>query len=348
MNNDGVILEIRAESIYMHTISTLSFHSVAEFEVGLSSEIIQIFRGCKKGETKRIKSIQIDDNIFSVELSVIGIFREKTIIYDNDKLGNHYGTRFYPFVSSEIKEVVSCTKTINYVILILPDTLSPIFNLSSIYQNSQKSADIRHSREKDCIKYIFCWEKELKGDEDKTIVFNIPLKYGGTSILRMVEFPICYWIIALIGIALLYDNNVRIVTGAIVSSLLFMLQRWNKSFVPQRNTLLTHLYFLYGGILAVWGYSWKLFGLWALFLCLPIIFVLYLTLKNVSIYSKYGKLTKWFSEKYAKVVIFHDDGYSLKELVKKTFGSFFIGIINVVERKFSKNVKSKDDNYSNE
>lgn len=346
MKKDGVILEIRAESIYMHTISALSFHSVDEFEVELSSEIIQIFKGCKKDETNRIKSIQIDENNYSVELSVIGLFQEKTIINDNDKLGNHYGTRFYPFVSSEIKEIVFCSKTINYVILILPDTLSPIFNLSLIYQNSEKTVDIRHSREKDCIKYIFFWEKELNGDKDNTIEFSIPLKYGGTSILRMVEFPICYWIIALIGIALLYDNNVRIVTGAIVSSLLFMLQRWNKSSVPQRNTLLTHLYFLYGCMLAVWGYSWYLFGLWALLLCLPIIFVLYLTLKNVSSYSKYGKLTKFFSEKYAKLIILHDEGFSLKGLIKKTISSFFIGIKNVVEKIFSRKVDSKDGDFS--
>lgn len=346
MNADGVLLSIKAESIYMHTISALTFNSVDEFEVEIPIEIIQIEKGHKDSHSNKIKAIKENENKYTIELSVIGLFQEKKVIEDNEKLGNHYGTRFYPFVSSEIKKVIRCSKLINYVILNLPDTLSPMFKLSSISQNNQLSAGLRHSRENEWNKYVFSWNKNIIENESNVIQFDVQLRFSGISILRMVEFPICYWMIALVGLALLYNPdkenmNVRLFTGAIVSALLFMLQRWNKSSVPQRNTLLTHLYILYGSLLVVWGYLWYLTGSWSLLLLIPIALILFQTFWCVVKYIRFGKLTNWFSEKYARMIISFDEGFPILDHIKKTTISIMNKTKNIVST-LRKRLKSKD------
>ncbi|ERJ69750.1 hypothetical protein CBG53_00960 [Porphyromonas gingivalis] len=310
MENSHVYLKISAESIYLHSISILSFYSIEKFEINLSTEmeIIQLIKG-KQGKSNKILSQKGDCQNYVVEISVIGLFDERKVIsgsYD-DKLGNRYGMRFYPFISSFIKGTIYCSRKIENISIILPDIFRLIFFKSKIKQNNKESI-LRHSYGNDSSTFIFTWKNEVNETDKYTLVFDIPVRYGGTSLLRMTQFPVFYWIIALLGISILsLTERTSIVVGAIATTWLFLLQRWNSSFVPQKNTILTKSYLIYGAVLGVWGIMWETCGLWAMFLLLPVFVIVYFTLKAISLFENTGELPKSFAESYAKKIIENDE-----------------------------------------
>lgn len=307
--NDQVTLKIYAESIYMHSISVISIYSTERIDISLSPEleIIQVTKGKRKvGNTIQSKK-ENDHNI--IELSVMGLFDEKKVIpykYD-DKLGNHYGMRFYPFISSFIKGTICCSKKIDIISITIPDMFNFIFFQSEIKQNNTKSI-LRQSFGKDYSKYIFSWKDEVKVNSKNIIELNIPVRLGGRSILRIIQFPIYYWLAALTGIALLSlsSDKANIVIGAVVTAWLFMLQRWDSSSLPQKDTLLTKLYLVFGIILGLWGVAWIIIKMKAAILLVPIFIIVYITLKSVNYFILTGELPSCFATIYAKTIIKND------------------------------------------
>lgn len=272
MENSTVTLEINSESIYMHSISVLSFFSMDKFKVRLSYEKSRIHRGIRDGECW-IKSVKNDNHIYCVEISVIGLFNEQLVndCISEDVLGNHYGMRFYPFLSSYIKGEIECNRRILNVSLKLPDTYRLLFFKSSIKQNGTPST-LRHSYGKEMSSYLFTWDHFDNSNQDiDANSVSIPVgtfklhpevfvRLGGRSLFRLVKFPVYYWIIAFFSIFLLaFTENKYVVFGAFATTWLFMLERWDKSSLPQQNTLLTLQYLIYGFLIGIWGIAWALF-----------------------------------------------------------------------------------------
>ena len=120
-------MEIKATSVYLHSISILTFKSNTAFDVKLSYESLSIEKGVEKkrepGRFVVIESQQAGSNHFVI-VSVIGLIEERTVIKDkkySSILGNHYGMRFYPFVSSIFNGFIYCTSKIENVSIILPE-----------------------------------------------------------------------------------------------------------------------------------------------------------------------------------------------------------------------------------
>lgn len=309
MENNNVTITISAESIYMHSVSVISFYSVNRFEISLlpELEIIQVIKGKRKSENT-ILSQKGEGQDYIIEVSVIGMFNERKVIpdYDEDVLGNHYGMRFYPFISSCIKGTIRCSRKIDNVSIIIPDNFNFIFFQSEIKQNNAKSV-MRQSFGKESSKYFFTWKDGIDKESKYELEINIPVRLGGRSILRIVQFPICYWIAALTGIAFLsFTEKASIVIGAVVTAWLFMLQRWDSSLVPQKDTILTKFYLLFGALLGVWGFSWVLFGIKAAFLTIPIIIIVYTIFNAISSFVETGELPRSFAKLYALLVIKND------------------------------------------
>lgn len=324
MENEHVILKIYAESIYLHSISTLSFYSVKEFEIRLSTdiEIIHLITG-KQKMANTILSQKVGCHNYLVEVSTIGFFDERKVISDNynDKLGNHYGMRFYPFISSFIKGTICCSRKIDNISIILPDMFRLIFFKSEIKQNNKES-ELRQSYGKDFSNFIFTWKNEVSETSEYTLVFDVPVRYGGRSLLRMTKFPMYYWIIALLGIfALSFTERTSIVVGALATTWLFMLQRWNNSFVPQEDTILTKFYLIYGAVLGIWSLVCEICGLWAMFLLIPIFVMVYFTFDAIRLFNITGKLPKSFAESYAKKIIEKDEKIEILSKKKVDVGN---------------------------
>ncbi len=346
---NNVNLEIRATSIYLHSISTLTFTSNSSFHVKLSYESINIEKGIeinrKPGDFIVLES-QPDNHKHCVVVSAIGLIDEKEVI--NDKkysgiLGNHYGMRFYPFVSSVINGLIYCTSKIENVSIVLPDIYRFIFAKAEIRQNGKQSVLRQSYGDKESV-FILTWDN-ISPLQKPSQSFcyklepNLPVRLSGRSLLRLVKFPVFYWIIALIGITILSisNDNIFVVIGAIATAWLFMLQRWDKSSLPQQNTILTWLYTLYGALIAIWGIlsylkindfidfsrdfchsacAWigegKTFSIDIsqfinisplLFLLIIISIVIFQTFKFTRYCEIKGELPKWFAFPYVKWII---------------------------------------------
>ena len=196
MKKSSVTLEITSESIYMHSISVLSFFSEDEFKVRLSYEKTRISKGIREKE-EWIKSINIDNNIYCIEVSVIGLFQERSVINNikKDVLGNHYGMRFYPFLSSYIRGKIECDRRILNASLKLPDAYRLLFFKSSIKQN-KKPSTMRQSYGNKESSFLFTWNDFIKPRQDNNnynLYPQIFVRLGGKSLFKLVKFPIYYW-----------------------------------------------------------------------------------------------------------------------------------------------------------
>ncbi len=350
---NNVNLEIKATSVYLHSISILTFKSNTAFDVKLSYESLSIEKGVEKkrepGRFVVIESQQAGSN-HCVIVSVIGLIEERTVIKDkkySSILGNHYGMRFYPFVSSIFNGFIYCTSKIENVSIILPEHYRLLFANSTIRQNGKPSTLRQSYGDKESI-YIFTWDKiSTLTKPGQSYCYKLEpdlrVRLSGKSLLRLVKFPVLYWIIALIGITIISisNDNKFLVIGSIATAWLFMLQRWDKSSLPQQNTLLTWLYLLYGALIAIWGILSSVksneldffvkavqkivldffspgqasfidmnnfLSVVPLLVLLIIIFmVLFFTFKLTKYFELKGELPKWFAYPYVRWIIKGDN-----------------------------------------
>ena len=253
-----VNIDIKAKSIYMHSLSIIEFISEKKFSVKISNEIISLKLGksISNGYIEAIKKA----NYYVINLETIGLFSERKIINDinnplQSQLGNHYGMRFYPFISSSVKSTIKIKGGIvRKVEIALPDQFRSIFFKSKVFQN-EKKAQIRHSYDSDISKYVFSWTvNTIRSSNENKLTFDIPFRLGGANLERLIKFPVYYWIISLFGIFVTaFTQNFRFVIAAVAATWLFMVERWTKSNLPQQNTILTYFYLMAGLITAVWG-----------------------------------------------------------------------------------------------
>jgi hypothetical protein len=251
-------INIKAKSIYMHSLSVIEFVSANKFTVKLSNEIISLELG-NLTSNGYIESIKKENNHI-IHLDLIGLFSEREIITDkenplNKQLGNHYGMRFYPFISSSIISNITIKNgTVGQIIIELPDQFRWIFFKSNIYQNG-KLAQRRHSYDADISKYVFDWtNQDYQISKENKLSFDIPIRLGSATLDKLIKFPIYYWIISLFGVFVTaFTEDYRFVIAAVAATWLFMVERWSKSNLPQQNTLLTFFYLIAGFITAIWG-----------------------------------------------------------------------------------------------
>ena len=313
MGNSSVSIRIQSEAIYLHSIAVLSFSSDSPFLVGLPStlDVIQVTKGKRATPdnesegTLLFQSHKTERKTHSVEVSAIGLFDERNASWGHDELGNRYGMRFYPFVSSIIRGKFTCSQQIESIIIEIPNSYRFIFAQSSITQNETPSL-LRHSYGEDNSLYVFTWDKEeVKSADEYQLFADVSVRYGGRSLLRIVQFPIFYWLGAVIAIALLsLTENIYVVLGAVAAAWVFLLERWDSSSLPQKGTILTHFYLLFGAVLLIWGIMWHYLGIKTLYLMGPVILLMFiLALWGTKRFNETGELPGWFARFYAEKVI---------------------------------------------
>jgi len=303
MVNNGINITVKSDSIYMHSLATISLKSSSEFTLSTNLEIVDVNKGII--EKKNVLTSEKGDfDRFYIEFIALGFFQER--IADETKKdikGNHYGMRFYPFISSIIKGKLSTNQVINSIVFELPDKFRLIFFQANVNQNDCL-ATLRHSFGDVNSKFVFTWENPIKGSNNYDTFLKIPVRFGGTNFLRLVKFPIYYWLIALSGIALLsLTEKPNVVIGAIATTWLFMLQRWNNSNLPQQFNLLTKFYLLYGVLLGIWGVCWECFSYWSLLLLIPIGLVTTMTMKAINRFNRKGTLPNYLAKWNVRKVV---------------------------------------------
>lgn len=308
MENKGITIVIKSDSIYMHSTATITMKSDNEFSASINLEIIDLYKGRYDKAHNLLTSEKGDSGRFYIEFLSIGFFQERNAFSEKScEKTAHYGMRFYPFISSLIKGKFVTSQVVNSIIFELPDKFRFIFFKSNVFQ-SDSLAILRHSYGDLNSKFIFKWESPIEISNKYETIVNVPVRFGGTSFLRLVKFPIYYWLIALLGVALLsITEKPNVVIGAIATTWLFMLQRWNNSNLPQQFTLLTKFYLIFGVTLGIWGVCWEVFSYWALLLVLPIGVLSILTLKAINHFNLRGYLPDYIAKWNGKKVIKLDE-----------------------------------------
>lgn len=262
MNNINIL--ITSDSIYAHSIAKIFLTSYTEFTISFNCEVLSIDVGKSITDSNSIVA-EKNDSKYSIEANLINVFKERKINKTKSEgEENSYGMRFYPFVSSFFElEIQSSPIVVSSIILDLPDEFRIIWNGSVIFNSRNEKSLKRHAYSSERSKYLFTWAKSEIRHND-TVTLKIPIRFGGTKLLNIVNFPIYYFIIALIIVALsTFSEKSSVFLATIAGSWLFMLRKWSLSDLPQQNTFLTHLYLITGILLSFWGLFWKVFEYWA-------------------------------------------------------------------------------------
>ena len=302
----GISLLIKADSIYQDSIVEISATATRQFKVAFKATILNVISGTLN-DKQNCEVVAIEkDGIYILSLQITGWFSEREV-YATDETGPHtkYGMRFFPFVSSFLfGNLTTSNLPINTVILDLPDKFRLIWYGAEILNPNNVKGELKHSKGKDRSKYYFLWNDQ--NEQAGQYKFKIPVRIGGAELLRLTYFPAYYYILALCAVTLsAFADKVSILIAAIVGTWTFMLRHWGRSNLPQRNTLLTHLYIIAGIYIFIWGFAWKRFHFWALFLIIPTVILLVLFFQSLRKFNLEGILpsivTKYWSRQIKKI-----------------------------------------------
>jgi len=300
-----ITVYISADSIYEHSSVEITLTSESPFSVQVSGEIITLSSGKRKPDKPIIEAVK-NNGAFQIKVELLRWLEERTVRHTRG-LGpqNQYGMRFYPFVSSFLKGSITAQKSaINSVIVDLPDDFRLIWYRATVKSPNGKAAKLDHAYGPKRSKYLFTWAAEDKSVGEYAI--KIPVRLGGSKILRLAEFPIFYWLLALVGVAIAaVQNKPSILVAAIAGVWTFMLRQWGVSNLPQRTTILTQGYIIAGTVILLWGVIWWKSQFWGYIMIAPVLIVTSLLYKSLRKFSYEGVLPelieRYWSKRIAKI-----------------------------------------------
>ncbi|MCX6901899.1 MAG: hypothetical protein NTW03_00145 [Verrucomicrobia bacterium] len=298
---NSITLRISGESIYGHSLARAIFTAEEAFTVQLTGSVITLARGKKGDQANQIHAVE-QDGSFGIEVDLLGWIQEKAV-GESDCPGpqNRYGMRFYPFVSSFFTANITTTGgSISDVILDLPDAYRLIWYGARVIDPSGRMATLSHAYGPARSQYILSWEPKPAAAGEFVIL--VPVRHGANEILKIVNFPVYYFLLSLLGITLAWitTGKASFVLAAVGATWTFMLKKWSNSNLPQRNTLLTRAYIIAGGIAPVWGLAWLGLGLWSLLLVFPIGLMIRLVSRSVEEYRLKGGLPRSVAAYWSK------------------------------------------------
>lgn len=266
-----IYIEVALDNIYNHAITKVKCYGCEPFtlNIGQACHIVTIESGTLASGYEFSSIIDKGKNI--LQFSCIGLVTERKFrsgATDTDL--NSYGMQYFPFISSEIQIRWSTSGSIiDALSITLPESIRVIWFRQSVERDGSY-AQISHSQgEKESV-YTFIWQNsdDLSG---MNLSARIPVRLGGREYLTIVSFPLWYYCLSLIGVALLsFQDKPNITFAGVAAAWVLMLRHFTKANVPQMNTVLRDMYVLLGSFLLYWAIFWVFAGFSALFLLLPI------------------------------------------------------------------------------
>ena len=297
-----LFIEVIFDNIYSFATAKLRLHSNSPFTITIPSTLKVV--GLEAGIVEADKCIRssTDKGMEVIKFTVLGLVSEVPLSCA-DGLGSveAYGMQYFPFLSATVKLdfcVQGCK--VGAVSLSFPDMYRVIWFRQQLFINSQ-ALNMTHSQgEKESI-YVFTPSNNEPvdtassvADIEEKINGTIPVRLGGKEYLRVATFPMLYFGVSLLAVALLaMQDKPNITFGAVAAFWVLMLRNFNAANAPQLNTVLRDMYFLLGGLLLVWAGAWELFEVKAVVGLLPVAFVYYVLRMINKKFSKEGVLPKF-------------------------------------------------------
>jgi hypothetical protein len=253
-----VYVKISLPSIYSASLAEVTIKGGAAFSADLPGTIVAVEAGVADGQCVRAVG---KDQDFTVCATVLGLVTERsTRAGQVSQAGpdGSYGMRFYPFVSSV---VVGAIDIVGGVVASLQVETPNDFRLIWYGAHAECGGPgrLHHSfdRSKSCFVLTF-------PAPNQRLVFTLPIRLSSERLMRLVSFPILYWLLALAGIAVAtFLDKPSVAIAAVLATWTFMLRQWNGSDLPQQNTPLTWGYVWAALFLPVWLLAWRELGWWA-------------------------------------------------------------------------------------
>ena len=293
----GAAIHLEADSIFAGTLLRVTVRAQQPFAVRVHPEPIELVSGCQDRSTGKCVPMQ-RDGVHLLEYVTTGAFVETQLAPCTEEgPAFRYGMRFFPFFSS------TCTATFEFdapivraVLLDIPEEYRTIWYRSLVEGNGE-SAQQQHSLGNLRSTFIFEFER-LQASCRCAIL----LRLGGQRLTELVRYPLSYWLVALVGLAVLYDASFRIVLGAVSVLWAFMLRQWRQAKAPQRSTLLTRAYVGAGILSLLWATFWKSVGLWAS-VALPVVFgAAWWGLRVTRFFEENGQLPRRLARHWQRVI----------------------------------------------
>jgi hypothetical protein len=268
-----VYIEVALDNIYSHAIAKVKCYGCEPFtlNIGQASQIITIESGTL-GSGYELSSV-IDKGKNILQFSCMGLVTQKKFRSGAEDTNlDSYGMQYFPFVSSEIQiDWSTSNSAIDAFSIALPDSFRVIWFRQCVERNGS-CAQISHSQGQKESVYVFNWQNSDELSGTVNLSARIPVRLGGREYLSIVSFPLWYYCLSLIGVAILsFQDKQNITFAGVAAAWVLMLRHFTKANAPQMNTVLRDIYLLLGSFLLFWAIFWVLAGFAALFLLLPIV-----------------------------------------------------------------------------
>lgn len=255
--SEGISVELKATSLYEHSLIRLTAKGCESFELEFD-EYITVFAvewGRAAGD-RCIESTQ-EGGQHVVRAELQGCFAERIIRGPWDPDGSQYGQRYWPYVSSRLVAGIAATCVgISTVELALG---APIRAVGNVSQSSTVAGDTDepmppiYAAENEGWRHLYRWAKR-----QRVVYLDIQLRLGGALLGRLVPITVYTWLAALVGIAVAASHGSATTTATAVAALsAFALREWSATERPQRLTPLGIAYAA-GAVLAIgWAIAWR-------------------------------------------------------------------------------------------
>lgn len=300
----GTVVVITSDSIYRHSVAQIDISSELPFQVALTGQIIQVETG-RQTRNNFIESILTGD-LYGISVKAMDWFVEQKVDErEPDGTSNFYGMRFFPFVSSFVTGKIAISGTyIRSVILDLPDSFRVMWEGQQVCDSKGNRAKLDHAYSPLRSQYVFRWPgRKIVAEEGEYPVY-IPVRYSGTFLFKVAEYPLYYGVISLMAIALAaMAENIGIMFGAVVAVYGFMLRSLLVAGMPQRSTILTHSYIIAAAGMTLWGILFHFWGICSLVAALPIVYAVYRVQQTIRYFSDTGVLPQTVAYYWSKRIM---------------------------------------------
>jgi hypothetical protein len=202
------------------------------------------------------------DGRFLLEFEAFGLFCETKVRptedprdFGGETAHNQYGMRYYPYVSSTLTgRIIIAGVPLGLVVVDLPDAYRVIWHGASVLAPGAGPSILHHGYGLQRSRFIFTWSEQTQPGE-----YNIEIhaRMGGAKLLRLLRFPLYYAIPTLFLLAVASFSQTSVLMGALGAAWIFLLQQWSAADLPQRNTLLAHVYAIEAVVIAAWALIWS-------------------------------------------------------------------------------------------
>jgi hypothetical protein len=170
----------------------------------------------------------------------------------SQRAGTQYGMRFYPFVSSTLEVTLDTEPTKMAALIVRMSTGVRPVKYAELLVDDRVVAPV-DTTSGDEVVLIYEIPESMQSPK---VDLALPVRAGGPRLAQAYNYPLLYWGVGLVGVALTARLKPDFTEAAVAALAIFLLQQWRRHERPQRISLLHGIY-AFGTLVAIgWATIW--------------------------------------------------------------------------------------------